>query len=177
MMTFIAVLATIAALAVALSIGGGRTEKAGPAGRNQVFDVDTLSNIELQDPAYFVAPATGVIVGQPFALFGAWAAGALAANTMYTVPTGFKIRVLDSFVELQGAGVANCVVTLMHNTTAITNTFAASGSDKAIVRMTTIDDAQKDLVAAEVLKSQSTLGDGSNQPAYAHTVLAMRLAV
>ncbi len=118
-----------------------------------------------------VNAADGVIGSIPLLFRIDIAAGALAAKNVVMT---HKVRVLDAFVVLTGAGVANTVLTVGNGATAITDAMAVSGADKALVRATTIDDASQDIAAAGSLRVTTTVG--ATQPACSVYVLAVRVA-
>ncbi len=100
-------------------------------------------------------PAANVL-GGPILLFQfVLAAGALADTDIVTTE---KIRVIDAWSILQGAGVANTTLQVKNSATAITSTMIASGSDKDLTRITTIDDAQADVSAGGTLRVTSATG-------------------
>lgn len=99
------------------------------------------------------------------------AAGALAAKNVVMT---HKVRVLDAFVVLEGAGVANTVLVVGNGATAITDTMAVSGAQKALVRAATIDSAAQDIAAAGSLRVTTSVG--ATQPACSVYVWAVRVA-
>lgn len=98
-------------------------------------------------------------------------AGALA-DTDVTVT--HKIRVIDAHLILRGAGVASTTLTVKNGASAITNAMAASGSDQAIVRAASIDDATYEIAAGGTLRVTSATG--ATQPAALVIVNAVRVA-
>jgi hypothetical protein len=99
------------------------------------------------------------------------AAGALG-NT--DVILTHKTRVLDVHLVLRGAGVATTTLQVFNGATAITDAMAASGSDKALVRAATIDDAAYDVAAGGTLRVTSATG--ATQPAALVVVTGVRVA-
>lgn len=99
------------------------------------------------------------------------AAGALASKD--TVLTN-KMRIIDAFLILRGAGVSTTTLTVLNSASAITNAMAASGSDQALVRATTIDDAAWEIAAGGTLRVQSLTG--ASQPAATVYVWAIPVA-
>ncbi len=75
---------------------------------------------------------------------------------------------------LRGAGVSSTTLTVKNGTTAITDTMAASGADKALVRAATIDDASWEVAAGGTLRVTSATG--ATQPAATVFVRAIRVA-
>jgi hypothetical protein len=87
------------------------------------------------------------------------AAGAVG-NTDVIVPA--KVRVLDAYLILKGGGVATTTAQVFNGANAISSTMAASGSDTAVVRCTTINDAYWDIAAGGTLRV--TTATGASQP-------------
>jgi hypothetical protein len=98
------------------------------------------------------------------------AAGALADTDVIMTN---KVRVIDAYLILRGAGVASTTLTVKNGASAITNAMAASGSDQALVRATTIDDAAYEIAAAGTLRVTSATG--ATQPAATVYVTAIRV--
>jgi len=89
------------------------------------------------------------------------AAGALAAKN---ITLDRKERVIDAWLVLTGAGVANTTFTVETGAgTAITDAMAGTGTDKALVRCATLDDAQWDIAGGGTLRVESKTG--ATQPA------------
>lgn len=99
------------------------------------------------------------------------AAGALG-NT--DVVLTHKTRVIDAHLILRGAGVATTTLQVKNGANAITNAMAASGSDQALVRAATIDDAYHEIAAAGTLRVTSATG--ATQPDATVYVLGIRVA-
>lgn len=99
------------------------------------------------------------------------AAGALG-NTDIVVT--HKIRVIDAWLVLKGAGVATTTLQVKNGTSAITNAMAASGSDTALVRAANIDDAAHEIAAGGTLRVTSATG--ATQPDAIVYVSAIRVA-
>lgn len=99
---------------------------------------------------------------------------AAGANGDTDVVTTHKIRVVDAWHVLTGAGVTSAVYTVKNGATAITDGLAASGADKTISRAATIDDAQAEIAAAGTLRV--TGSGGATQPAATMYVAAIRVA-
>lgn len=100
----------------------------------------------------------------------ALAAGALADKDIVLTN---KTRVIDAWLVLQGAGVSTTTLTVKNGATAITDAMAASGSDKAVVRCATIDDAQYEIPAGGTLRVTSATG--ATQPAATVYVLGIQV--
>lgn len=98
------------------------------------------------------------------------AAGALADTDIVVTE---KIRVIDAHLVLRGAGVSSTTLTVKNGSTAISNAMAASGSDQALVRATTLDDASWEVAAAGTLRVTSATG--ATQPAATVYVTAVRV--
>lgn len=99
------------------------------------------------------------------------AAGALADTD---VTLTHKTRVIDAWLILRGAGVATTTLQVKNGANAITDAMAASGSDKALVRAATIDDAYHEIAAAGTLRVTSATG--ATQPDATVYVLGIRVA-
>ncbi len=99
------------------------------------------------------------------------AAGALA-NT--DVVLTHKTRVIDAFLILRGAGVSTTTLQVKNGTSAITDAMAASGSDKALVRAASIDDAAWEIAAGGTLRVTSATG--ATQPDATVYVIGHRVA-
>lgn len=98
------------------------------------------------------------------------AAGALADTDVVMT---HKVRVIDAFLILRGAGVASTTLQVKNTAAAITNAMAASGSDQALVRAATIDDAAYEIAAGGILRVTSATG--ATQPAATVYVTAVRV--
>ncbi len=86
-----------------------------------------------------------------------------------------KTRVIDAWLVLRGAGVSTTTLQLKNGTTnAITDAMAASGSDQAIVRCASLDDAYWEIAAAGTLRVTSATG--ASQPNATVFVLGIRVA-
>lgn len=96
------------------------------------------------------------------------------ANADTDIVVTHKIRVLDAHLILRGAGVASATLQVKNGSTAITDAMAASGSDKAIVRAASIDDASYEIAAGGTLRV--TGASGATQPAALVVVSAIRVA-
>lgn len=99
------------------------------------------------------------------------AAGALG-NTDVVVT--HKVRVIDAWLVLKGAGVATTTLQVKNGATAITDAMAASGSDQAVVRAASLNDAAWEIAAAGTLRVTSATG--ATQPDADVFVLAIRVA-
>lgn len=118
-----------------------------------------------------VVANVNVIGGIPVVHRITLAAGALADTDVILT---HKTRITDVQVVLTGAGVANTTITVKNGATAITDGIAASGSDKAMTRAATLDDAQWDIAAAGTLRVTSAVG--ASQPACEVIVHGIRVA-
>jgi hypothetical protein len=103
------------------------------------------------------------------------AAGA-AADVTYTAT--FPFRVIDAWaVHTGGAGEASDTLTIKKGSTAIFDALDWSGADKAIVRVTEVDDAQHELqVDDELTVSPSDNDAGDDVGAGIVYVLCERIA-
>jgi hypothetical protein len=99
---------------------------------------------------------------------------AAGANADTDVILTHKTRVIDAFLILRGAGVGSETITIKNGASAITNALAASGSDQALVRATTIDDANYEIAAGGTLRVSS--GAGASQPTCSVYVIGLRVA-
>lgn len=99
------------------------------------------------------------------------AAGAVGAKN---VTMTHKVRVIDAYVVLTGAGVSSTTLTVGNAGNAITDAMAVSGSDQAVVRATTINDANWEIAAAGSLRV--TTATGASQPDCVVYVTALRVA-
>ena len=97
-------------------------------------------------------------------------AGALADTDVVLT---HKTRVVDAWLVLRGAGVATTTLQVKNGATAITDAMAASGSDTAVVRCATIDDASYEIAAAGTLRVTSATG--ASQPNATVFVLGYRV--
>ena len=86
-----------------------------------------------------------------------------------------KERVVDAWIVLTGAGVTGGNVTVGNAANAITDAMAATGSDTAIVRAGTIDDAYHEIAAAGTLRITPVATDANAAPCTVY-VLAVRVA-
>lgn len=99
------------------------------------------------------------------------AAGALADTDVVLT---HKTRIIDAWLVLRGAGVANTVLTVKNAANAITDAMAASGADKALVRAAQIDDATYEIAAGGTLRVTSSVG--ATQPDATVYVRGIRVA-
>lgn len=87
-----------------------------------------------------------------------------------------KVRVIDAWLVMKGAGTAGSVVTVKNGATAITEALDVSAKlDKAKVQFDSIDDAQQEITAGGTLRlsKASTGGDFPGAEVY---VLALHVA-
>jgi hypothetical protein len=99
------------------------------------------------------------------------AAGVLG-NTDVTLT--HKTRIVDAWLVLRGAGVSTTTLRVCNATNAITDAMAASGSDQAIVRAASINDAYWEIAAGGTLRVTSAVG--ASQPDATVFVLGYRVA-
>jgi len=85
-----------------------------------------------------------------------------------------KTRVIDAWLVLRGAGVATTTLQVKNGANAITNAMAASGSDQAVVRCASIDDAYHEIAAGGTLRVTSATG--ATQPDAVVYVLGIPVA-
>lgn len=84
-----------------------------------------------------------------------------------------KIRVIDAVIVLKGAGTAGSLVTVKNGATAISNAVDVSaGLDKALFRISSIDDAQQEISAGGTLRlsKASTGGDFPGAEVYVYAL-------
>jgi len=112
-----------------------------------------------------------VIGGIPVVHVFTLAAGALADTDIVLT---HKTRIVDAYLVLQGAGVASTTLQVKSTANAITNAMAASGSDQALIRATTLDDANWEIAAGGTLRVTSA--SGATQPAATVFVHGYRVA-
>lgn len=152
-----------------------------------VIDEDIADNMDLIDDAVGtiqtlldgnadgtvakVVAESNVIGGLPLTFMIPITAGALG-NT--DVVMTHKVRILDAYLVLRGAGVATTTLQIFNGTDAITDAMAASGSDTDIVRAAAIDDAHYEIDAAGILRVTSATG--ATQPDALVVVTAVRVA-
>ena len=117
-----------------------------------------------------VVAESNVIGGLPLTFMIPIAAGALG-NT--DVVMTHKVRVLDAYLILKGAGVATTTLQVFNGANAITDVMAASGSDTDLVRAANIDDANYEIAAAGTLRVTSATG--ATQPAALVVMTAVRV--
>lgn len=98
------------------------------------------------------------------------AAGALG-NTDVTMTN--KVRVIDAYLVLKGAGVATTTLQVFNGASAISDAMDASGSDKALIRAAEIDDAAYEIAAAGTLRITSATG--ATQPDALVVVTAVKV--
>ena len=96
------------------------------------------------------------------------------ANANVDITVTHKIRVINAWLILRGAGVGSATFQVKNVTNAITDKMSASGSDKAIVRAGSIDDAYYEIAAAGTLRV--TGADGATMPDALIIVEAIRVA-
>lgn len=93
-----------------------------------------------------------------------------------TLAAGQKIRVLDAWAVLKGAGTAGSLITLKSTAAAISEAIdVAAGTDKKVYRAASIDDANHEIVAGGILR-WSKASTGADFPGAEAYVLAIRVA-
>ena len=117
-----------------------------------------------------VVAADALIGGIPIILQIDIAAGSLAAKNVVMT---HKIRVIDAWVVLTGAGVATTTLVVGNGADDITDDMDVSGSDLALIRAAEIDDAFHEIAAAGSLRV--TTETGATQPGCIVYVLAERV--
>lgn len=96
------------------------------------------------------------------------------ANADVDVTLTHKTRIVDAWLVLRGAGVASETFQVKNATNAITNAMAASGSDQALVRAASIDDAYHEIAAGGTLRV--TGASGASMPNATIYVVGVRVA-
>jgi len=87
-----------------------------------------------------------------------------------------KVRVVDAWLVMKGAGTAGSVVTVKNGATAISDVLDVSAkADKDLVRFTSIDDAQHEITAGGTLRL-SKASTGADFPGAEVYVLALHIA-
>jgi hypothetical protein len=86
----------------------------------------------------------------------------------------YKERVINAWLVLRGAGVANTTLKVCNGANAITDAMAASGADKALVRCASLDDATWEIAAGGTLRVTSETG--ATQPDATVFVECVRVA-
>lgn len=99
---------------------------------------------------------------------------AAGANADTDVTLTNKTRVIDAWIVLTGAGVTSATYQVKNGANAITDEMAASGSDTALVRAATINDANHEIAAAGTLRI--TGANGATQPAATCYVMGILVA-
>lgn len=99
---------------------------------------------------------------------------AAGANANVDVTLTHKTRVIDAWLVLRGAGVASETFQIKNGANAISNAMAASGSDQALVRAASIDDAYHEIAAGGTLRV--TGASGASMPDATIYVAGIRVA-
>lgn len=118
-----------------------------------------------------VVAESNVIGGIPLIFMIPIAAGALGDTDIIMT---HKIRVLDLYLVLRGAGIATTTLQVKNGANAITDAMDASGSDTDLVRAGNIDDANYEIAATGTLRVTSATG--ATQPDALVVVTAVRVA-
>ena len=152
---------------------GAATGTTGTLGRSG----QTLSLPGVVDATGVLSPPTvadaAVQGGVPIVFRHTLTSGADGNQDIVVTP---KVRVIDAWLVMKGAGTAGSTVTVKNGATAITEALDVAASlDKAIVRFTSIDDAQQEIAAGGTLRvsKASTGGDFPGAELY---VLALHVA-
>jgi len=150
-------------------------------GRSQETQIDARSNIMLQKPENFadlvagtdVSSDAAAIIGEPFVVSGTFDAHATVGTVVnaYTVPTGWKVRVLEVFVSPTSA-VANTTIKVVNDTDDITDAVAFA-TDQAKAVFTTYNDVYDDVVAGEAVNL--VCATGASRPAGRYHLWLMRV--
>jgi len=118
-----------------------------------------------------VAAADNVVGALPLLFRIDIAAGALATKNVVMT---HKVRIIDVWVHLTGAGVANTTLTVGNVADIVTNAMAVSGSANAIVRASSLDASKIEIAAGTALRVITAVG--ATQPTCVVYVLALPVA-
>lgn len=99
-----------------------------------------------------------------------------SGSSTKNVTVDSKIRVIDAWCVLNGAGAASDTVTVQETGNAITDAMDVSGSDTDIVRAGQIDDANHEIDAGGTLRVVHSDDSGSDAPSITVYVQAVRVA-
>ena len=136
-------------------------------------DAVSLGDAVLSGSEAAVVADKNVIGGIPLVHRIAVAGG---ANGDDDVTLTHKSRVIDAWMVLKGAGTAGSLITVKNAANAISDAVdIAAGADKAIFRITEIDDAQHEIAGAGTLRI-SHVSTGGDCPAVEVYVLCIRVA-
>lgn len=98
------------------------------------------------------------------------------ANANHDVTVTNKVRVIDAWNAMKGAGTAGSTVTVQNNTNAISDAMdCSSAGDKDVVRAGEIDDAYHEIAAGGTLRV-ATASSGGDFPGAECYVMALRVA-
>lgn len=132
----------------------------------RAVDVPVLNGVNVGNVA-----DDGVIGGIPVLHRVVIAAGALGDTD---VTLTHKTRIVDAWLVLTGAGVATTTLQVKSGANVITDAMAASGSDEALVRAASINNANHEIAAGGTLRVTSATG--ATQPNAIVYVLGTRVA-
>lgn len=138
--------------------------------RSHPLNLNTVADGALTGTKLATVADANVVGGIPVLFRIDIAAG---ANGNTDVISTHKIRVIDAWHVLRGAGVGSETLQVKNGANAITDTMAASGSDKAVVRAASLDDAYWEIAAGGTLRVTSA--GGVSQPDATVYVLAVRV--
>lgn len=152
---------------------GATTGTTGTLGRSG----QTLNLPGVVDATGVLSPPTvanaAVQGGVPIVFRHTLTSGANGDQNIVVTP---KVRVIDAWLVMKGAGTAGCLVTVKNGATAISNALDVSASlDKAVVRFSSIDDAQQEITAGGTLRL-SKASTGADFPGAEVYVLALHVA-
>jgi len=126
----------------------------------QILDGDNLADV-----------ADDQTIGGVPILFAIAIAGGATADEDVTITQ--KIRVIDFWAQMNGAGDTSDTLQLKSTTAAISDALDWTGSDKAIVRAASLDDANATVASGGILRVTMTDNAGSNGAAGVAYVLAI----
>lgn len=150
-----------------LGATAGTTGTIGRSGQSLVLPGVVSSTGVLSPPTVADAAVQG---GVPLVFRLTLTSGADGNQDITVTP---KIRVIDTVIVLKGAGTAGSLVTVKNGATAISNAVDVSaGLDKALFRISSIDDAQQEISAGGTLRlsKASTGGDFPGAEVYVYAL-------
>jgi hypothetical protein len=115
--------------------------------------------------------ADGNVIGVIPVLHRIDVAAGSVGNTDVTLT--YATRVIDAWVVLRGAGISTTTLQIKNGSNAITDAMAVSGSDQAVVRAASINDAYHEIADSGTLRI--TTATGASQPDCTVYVLGVRV--
>ena len=123
------------------------------------------------DGANLADVADDQLIGGGLIVFPIAIAGGVTANSDVTISQ--KIRVIDFWAQMNGAGDTSDTLQLKSTAAAISDALDWTGSDKAIVRAGTLDNANTTVASGGILRVTMTDNAGDNGAAGVAYVLAI----